>query len=121
MNKLLRSLFVLALVAGVHQAQAADPGVTPTSILIGQSAAFTGPAMELGTEMRAGALAYFQSVNAAGGINGRKIELRSLDDGYEPAASPDEAAPEPAEPTEPPDCGPRRREAQRATRSTWAS
>ena len=60
------------------------PGVTPTSILIGQSAAFSGPAMELGNEMRAGALAYFQAINAAGGINGRKIELRSLDDGYEP-------------------------------------
>ena len=62
----------------------AEPGVTPTSILIGQSAAFSGPASELGNEMRAGALAYFQMVNAAGGVNGRKIELRSLDDGYEP-------------------------------------
>ena len=61
----------------------ADPGVTPTTIVIGESAAFTGPASELGTEMRAGALAYFQAVNAAGGVNGRKIELRSLDDGYE--------------------------------------
>jgi branched-chain amino acid transport system substrate-binding protein len=61
----------------------ADPGVTPTSILIGQSAAFSGPASELGTEMRAGAMAYFQAVNAAGGVNGRKIELKSLDDGYE--------------------------------------
>jgi len=37
----------------------------------------------LGTEMRAGAMAYFQAVNAAGGVHGRKIELRSLDDGYE--------------------------------------
>jgi len=62
----------------------ADPGVTPTTIVIGQSAAFSGPASELGTEMRAGAMAYFQAVNAAGGINGRKIELRSVDDGYEP-------------------------------------
>ena len=64
-------------------AATADPGVTPTTILIGQSAAFSGPASELGTEMRAGAMAYFQAVNAAGGINGRKIELKSLDDGYE--------------------------------------
>ena len=64
-------------------AASADPGVTSNSILIGQSAAFTGPASELGTEMRAGAMAYFQVVNAAGGVNGRKIELRSLDDGYE--------------------------------------
>jgi ABC-type branched-subunit amino acid transport system substrate-binding protein len=67
-----------ALVAG------AEPGVTPTTIVIGQSAAFSGPASELGTEMRAGAMAYFQAINSAGGINGRKIELRSLDDGYEP-------------------------------------
>ena len=60
-----------------------EPGVTPTSILIGQSAAFSGPASELGNEMRAGANAYFRYVNANGGVNGRKIELRSLDDGYE--------------------------------------
>jgi branched-chain amino acid transport system substrate-binding protein len=61
----------------------AEPGVTATTILIGQSAAFSGPASELGTEMRAGAMAYFQQVNASGGVHGRKIELRSLDDGYE--------------------------------------
>src|SRR6185295_5684338 len=65
-------------------AHGADPGVTPNTIVIGQSAAFSGPAQALGNEMRAGAQAYFQAVNAAGGINGRKIELRSLDDGYEP-------------------------------------
>ena len=69
--------------AAVAVAASADPGVTSNSILIGQSAAFTGPASELGTEMRAGAMAYFQSINAQGGVNGRKIELRSLDDGYE--------------------------------------
>ncbi len=71
------------LVGAFALAATADPGVTSSSILIGQSAAFTGPASELGTEMRAGAMAYFQAVNAAGGVNGRKIELRSLDDGYE--------------------------------------
>ena len=72
-----------AMLAAAATAWAADPGITPTTILIGQSAAFSGPASELGTEMRAGALAYFQIVNAAGGVNGRRIELRSLDDGYE--------------------------------------
>jgi branched-chain amino acid transport system substrate-binding protein len=73
-----------AIVAAVIAvAASADPGVTSNSILIGQSAAFTGPASELGTEMRAGAMAYFQLINAQGGVNGRKIELRSLDDGYE--------------------------------------
>lgn len=84
MNKVRNTMLALVFATGVNPAHAADPGVTPTSILIGQSAAFSGPAMELGTEMRAGALAYFQSVNAVGGVNGRKIELRSLDDGYEP-------------------------------------
>jgi branched-chain amino acid transport system substrate-binding protein len=80
-HSMLRTLaLLLALAAGALHA---EPGVTPSSILIGQSAAFTGAASELGTEMHAGAQAYFRFVNAAGGINGRKIELRSLDDGYE--------------------------------------
>jgi len=72
-----------AFLAAVAFAASADPGVTSSSIVLGQSAAFTGPASELGTEMRAGAMAYFQWINAQGGVNGRKIELRSLDDGYE--------------------------------------
>ena len=72
--------FMVALFAGGVDA---EPGVTPSAIVIGQSAAFTGAASALGTEMRSGATAYFRSVNDAGGINGRKIELRSLDDGYE--------------------------------------
>src|SRR5258708_36939846 len=71
------------IVPATALAATADPGVTANSILLGQSAAFTGPAQELGIEMRAGAMAYFQAVNAAGGVNGRKIELRSLDDGHE--------------------------------------
>jgi ABC-type branched-subunit amino acid transport system substrate-binding protein len=76
-----------AVLVAVALDAAAEPGITATTIVIGQSAAFSGPASELGNEMRAGAMAYFQSVNAAGGINGRKIELRSLDDGYEPDRS----------------------------------
>lgn len=59
-------------------------GVTSDSILIGQSTALSGPAQELGKEMKAGAEAYFDAVNKAGGVNGRKIKLISLDDGYEP-------------------------------------
>jgi ABC-type branched-subunit amino acid transport system substrate-binding protein len=75
------TLFVLAMAAApLH----AEPGVTPTTIIIGESAAFSGPAQALGIEMRAGALAYFQAINAQGGVNGRRIELRTLDDGYEP-------------------------------------
>jgi branched-chain amino acid transport system substrate-binding protein len=53
-------------------------------IVLGQSAAFSGPAAELGVQMNTGARIYFESQNAAGGINGSAIELRTLDDGYEP-------------------------------------
>jgi ABC-type branched-subunit amino acid transport system substrate-binding protein len=63
----------------------ADPGVTDKTIVLGQSAALSGPAAALGTAMRDGALAYFDSINAAGGVNGRQIVLKTLDDGYEPA------------------------------------
>lgn len=62
----------------------AQDGVTTNTILLGQSAALSGPASELGTEMRAGALAYFNFINASGGVYGRKIVLRTLDDAYEP-------------------------------------
>ena len=84
MNEWLSRMLTATLLGLTAAVGHADPGVTPTTIVLGQSAAFSGPASELGTEMRAGALAYFQAVNTAGGVNGRKIELRSLDDGYEP-------------------------------------
>lgn len=75
---------VLLLLLGVSVSRAQSPGVTNDTILLGQSAAFTGPAAALGTAMRDGALAYFDKINAEGGIHGRKIKLVSLDDGYEP-------------------------------------
>jgi branched-chain amino acid transport system substrate-binding protein len=78
-----RNLFI-AIVTSFVMAKAAAQGVTGDTILIGQSAALSGPAEELGKEMKAGAEAYFKTVNDAGGINGRKIKLISLDDGYEP-------------------------------------
>jgi branched-chain amino acid transport system substrate-binding protein len=53
-------------------------------IVLGQSVALSGPAQELGKEMQLGAKTYFDLVNAAGGVRGRKIVLRTLDDGYEP-------------------------------------
>jgi ABC-type branched-subunit amino acid transport system substrate-binding protein len=53
-------------------------------IVLGQSAAFSGPAAQLGIQMNMGARIYFNALNAAGGINGNSIELRALDDGYEP-------------------------------------
>ena len=54
------------------------------SIVLGQSAAFSGPAAQLGEQFKRGALLFFDRLNAKGGVNGRTIELKSLDDGYEP-------------------------------------
>ena len=59
-------------------------GVSADTILIGQSAALSGPAEQLGKEMKSGAEAFFDVINKSGGINGRKIKMVSLDDGYEP-------------------------------------
>lgn len=59
-------------------------GNTPQRIVLGQSAAFSGPAAQLGIQMNHGAKVYFDAINASGGIDGRLIELRTLDDGYEP-------------------------------------
>jgi ABC-type branched-subunit amino acid transport system substrate-binding protein len=54
------------------------------SLVLGQSAATSGPSAQLGLQLHQGARLYFDKVNAAGGVNGQKIELRLLDDGYEP-------------------------------------
>lgn len=53
-------------------------------IVLGQSAALTGAAAQLGLQFQAGARLYFARLNTRGGINGRAVELKSLDDGYEP-------------------------------------
>jgi branched-chain amino acid transport system substrate-binding protein len=63
----------------------AENGVTADTVVLGQSVALTGPAAALGIEMRNGAKVYFDFINGKGGVNGRKIQLVTLDDGYEPA------------------------------------
>jgi branched-chain amino acid transport system substrate-binding protein len=82
MKRILTLFAAICAFAAVSAVRAQD-GITPNSILIGQSAAFTGPAAQLGIQMRDGAKLWFDYVNAQGGINGRKIELRSRDDKYE--------------------------------------
>lgn len=62
----------------------AETGVSAGRILLGQSAAFSGPAAQLGIDLHAGARLYFDSLNAQGGIHGRKIEILTADDKYEP-------------------------------------
>ena len=80
---------IVALLAGTSLVAAgpagAENGVTRDTVLLGQSVALTGPAAELGIQMRNGAKVYFDHVNALGGVHGRRIELRTLDDGYEPS------------------------------------
>lgn len=80
----LASAMVIALL--VHPPPAnAETGVSSDAIVFGQSACFTGPNRNLGLYYRAGILAAFEERNRAGGIDGRSLRLRSLDDGYEPA------------------------------------
>jgi len=83
--KFVRSLAVSAMVAvlalmGTTASAVADDGVGKSSIVIGQSIALTGPGSTLAVPFHQGAQLYFDRVNAAGGIQGRKIELVTLDD-----------------------------------------
>ena len=83
MNTQLRIAFVLAF-SVIGGAALAEDGVSDQKILFGQVAALTGPAQDLGQGMRQGILAAFDEANRKGGIAGRMLELKSLDDGYEP-------------------------------------
>ncbi len=73
---------VLALaLAGVSPA---ETGVGESSIVVGQSVPLSGGSSELGSDMKLGIQLYFDYVNSQGGVNGRKLELKTVDDGYEP-------------------------------------
>lgn len=78
------SLFISCLLLPGLSA-AAEPGLSPDEIRVGMVNAQSGPAAALGLSMRNGVQAYFQRINAEGGIHGRRISLLSLDDGYEPS------------------------------------
>ncbi len=73
--------------SGIAPTSSDTMGVSQNRILFGQSAAFSGPAWELGNNMRLGILAAFQETNAQGGVHGRRLELVALDDAYEPEAA----------------------------------
>lgn len=73
-----------ALLGAVGLPAHAEDGVTDKEIRIGMANALSGPASGLGVNLKAGADAYLAKVNAAGGVNGRKVVLVSKDDGYEP-------------------------------------
>jgi ABC-type branched-subunit amino acid transport system substrate-binding protein len=63
-------------------------GVTNDRILLGQAAVFSGPAAQLGIQMRNGIQSYFALVNERGGIHGRKLQLVTEDDKYEAKEAP---------------------------------
>lgn len=77
---------LLWLAAGSAAAQEV-PGVSADRIVFGQSAALSGPAAELGSQMRRGIMAAFAEINRKGGVHGRELELISYDDRYEPEAA----------------------------------
>lgn len=81
------SCAVLLLVLLIVKIRAEESGISDERILFGQSAAFSGPAQELGKNMRIGIEAAFQEANARGGVHGRQLKLLSLDDAYEPEAA----------------------------------
>ncbi|MES2362069.1 MAG: ABC transporter substrate-binding protein [Pseudomonadota bacterium] len=85
-HALARTLIVAALWLVGTPAQSQD-GVSKSAIVIGQSVALTGPAAALGAPFAQGAKLFFDRVNAGGGINGRKVELVTLDDGGNPATT----------------------------------
>jgi branched-chain amino acid transport system substrate-binding protein len=60
-------------------------GVTDSEIRFGIAAPFSGPAKELGRQMKLGLDTAFGAINDAGGINGRQLRLIAVDDGYEPS------------------------------------
>src|SRR5690348_3012925 len=78
-----KSLAALALLLSSPAFAADDPGVTATEIKIGGVFPFSGPASSIGLVGK-GILAYVQSINDRGGINGRKINYIAYDDAYAP-------------------------------------
>jgi ABC-type branched-subunit amino acid transport system substrate-binding protein len=82
--RFLPAAIALVVVANAGARPVADPGVTATNVLLGGTVPLTGEAAAFGT-VAAGAKAYFDYVNAGGGVQGRTISYRYYDDAYNPA------------------------------------
>ena len=78
---------VLATLLAAAIPASAEDGVSADKIVFGQATALEGPASALGLGMKMGLEAAFAEINKAGGVKGRKLELKSVDDGYEPTKS----------------------------------
>jgi ABC-type branched-subunit amino acid transport system substrate-binding protein len=84
----IRILIGAAALAPALAAAQSAPGVYPDKIVLGQSAVFSGPAAQLGIQMRNGIKSYLDYVNERGGVHGRKLELVTEDDQYESKVAP---------------------------------
>jgi len=84
----MRNILIVALAALLPGLAGAQTGVTSDRILLGQAAVFSGPAAQLGIQMRNGIQSYFAVVNEKGGIYGRKLQLVTEDDQYESKVAP---------------------------------
>lgn len=83
MKSIFSKLIIFGLVSILFiSASFAENGITKDEIVFGQSAAFKGSSAALGTELWRGAQAYIDHVNASGGVHGRKIRIKALDDSY---------------------------------------
>ncbi|MFC0282241.1 ABC transporter substrate-binding protein [Camelimonas abortus] len=88
MKKAYLTLVAAVAMLGAHGFAAAGekkygPGASDTMIKLGQTMPYSGPASAYGVQGRA-EVAYFNMINARGGVNGRKVQLISLDDAYSP-------------------------------------
>ena len=83
--RLLLSLLALggAIATGATAATGADPGIAARTILVGGTTPLSGTASAYASVAR-GANAYFKYVNSRGGVNGRTITYKTLDDAYDP-------------------------------------
>jgi len=88
-NRMQRRHFLWEMFAGVASATVtssahAETGISERQVLVGEFAAFSGPAAQLGERLKIGIEACFKTVNGQGGVNGRQLKLVTRDDGYEP-------------------------------------
>src|SRR2546430_5148517 len=86
----LAALLATAIASSAHAQKKYDPGATDAEIKIGNIMPYSGPASSYATIGKTEA-AYFNKINADGGINGRKINFISYDDGYNPAKTVEQA------------------------------
>jgi len=90
LNKNNNDIFIKALITALYFAFSLQATIVSANqnkqayIKLGMSNVLTGPAKELGQNLKQGSLAYFKRINESGGIHGKQITIISLDDGYEP-------------------------------------